>query len=227
MKGEIDRALELVRGARQTFADAGLLVSARRGTFARRISRSERGIGRKPSEPSATASPVSRSSASTRTPPPSPRNSRWFSSASGSWPPHARRSTKRAESPLTDDLINFVFIGFAEGRLLAHENRLVGGRGRGSARRRTRRPHRLLLRRARSRTRTSRRRSRSRESRRKPPATRPRRSASWRRRVTSCSPPACESGWLPLAFRHPKRFDPALPVGLQTSHTLSCASVPE
>ena len=33
MKGEIDRALELVRGARQIFADAGLLVSARRGTF--------------------------------------------------------------------------------------------------------------------------------------------------------------------------------------------------
>ena len=125
MKGDIDRALELVRGARQAFADAGLLVSAQRHAFAeadieiragawqqaeRTLRKGfadleELGVHGGSSTIAAILAMV--------------LVSRRELAAAHEALDQARRTTA------TDDLLNLVFIGFAEGRLLAHENRLV------------------------------------------------------------------------------------------------------
>ena len=124
MKGEIDRALELVRGARQIFADAGLLVSARRGTFEADIEiragawqQAQRTLrygldGLEELGEHSYSSTIAALLAMVLV------SQRELAAARDALD-QARRTTA------TDDLINFVFIGFAEGRLLAHENRLA------------------------------------------------------------------------------------------------------
>jgi tetratricopeptide (TPR) repeat protein len=125
MKGDIDRALELVRGARQMFTDAGLLVSAHRYAFseadieiragawqqAERTLRKafddleELGVHGYSSTIAAILAMVLVSQ-------------RELASA------HEALDQAR-QNTAADDLLNFVFIGFVEGRLLAHENRLA------------------------------------------------------------------------------------------------------
>jgi tetratricopeptide (TPR) repeat protein len=124
MKGEIDRALELVRGARQTFADAGLLVSARRGTFEAMIAiragdwaKAERFLrdgfdGLEELGEHGYSSTIAAVLAMVLV---SQRELAAARDALG----QARRITAG------DDLINFVFIELVEGRLLAHENKLA------------------------------------------------------------------------------------------------------
>ena len=124
MKGEIDRAFELLRGARQMFADAGLLVSASRGTFEADVAiragdwpKAERtlrdGFDRleelgEHSYSSTIAAVLTMVLVSQRK-----------LAAAREAIDQARRTSA------ADDLINFVCIGFAEGRLLAYENRLA------------------------------------------------------------------------------------------------------
>jgi hypothetical protein len=124
MKGEIDRALELVRGARQMFADAGLLVSAWRGTFEAQIAiragdwpKAERTL-RDGFDRLEELGEHSYSSTIAAVLPMVLVSQRKLAAAREALA-QARRTTA------ADDLINFVFIGFAEGRLLAHENRLA------------------------------------------------------------------------------------------------------
>jgi hypothetical protein len=124
MKGDIDRAFELVRGARQMFADAGLLVSAWRGTFEAQIA-IRAGDWPKAEETlrdgfdrleelgehgysSTIAAMLSMVLVSQRK-----------LAAARDALNQARRITA------SDDLVNFVLIELAEGRLLAHENRLA------------------------------------------------------------------------------------------------------
>jgi class 3 adenylate cyclase len=124
MKGEIDRALELVRGARQIFADAGLLISARRGTFEADIEiragdwpKAER-ILRDGYDRLEELGEHSYSSTIAAALPMVLVSQRKLAAA--------REALDQARQiTVADDLINFVFIGFAEGRLLAHENRLA------------------------------------------------------------------------------------------------------
>jgi class 3 adenylate cyclase len=123
MKGEIDRALELVRGARQMFADAGLLVSAWRGTFEAEIAiragdwpKAERTL-RDGFDRLEELGEHSYSSTIAAVLPMVLLSQRKLAAAHEALD-QARRTTA------ADDLINFVFIGFAEGRLLAHENRV-------------------------------------------------------------------------------------------------------
>ena len=124
MKGEIDRGLELVRGARQTFADAGLLVSVWRGTFEADIAiragdwpKAERTLrdGLDGLEKLGEHSYSSTIAAQL----PMVLVSQRKLAAAREAVDQARRITD------DDDLINFVFIELAEGRLLAHENRLA------------------------------------------------------------------------------------------------------
>jgi tetratricopeptide (TPR) repeat protein len=124
MKGEIDRALELVRGARQMYADAGLLVSAWRGTFEADIAvragdwpNAER-ILRKGFDHLEELGEHSYSSTLAAVLPIVLVSQRKLAAA--------REALDQARRITTDDdLINLVFIGFAEGRLLAHEDRLA------------------------------------------------------------------------------------------------------
>ena len=124
MKGQIDRALELVRGARQTFADAGLLVSAWRGTFEADIAiragdwpKAERTL-RDGFERLEELGEHSYSSTIAAHLPMVLVSQRKLAAARDALD-QARRITDN------DDLINFVFIELADGRLLAHENRLA------------------------------------------------------------------------------------------------------
>src|SRR4051812_4325866 len=124
MKGEINRALELVRGARKTFAEAGLLISARRGTFEADIEiragdwpKAER-ILRDGYDRLEELGEHSYSSTIAAALPMVLVSQRKLAAA--------REALDQARQiTVADDLINFVFIGFAEGRLLAHENRLA------------------------------------------------------------------------------------------------------
>jgi len=124
MKGDIDRALELVRGARQMFADAGLLVSAQRHAFSEADIEIRAGAWHQAERTlrkgfddleelgvhgsSTFAAILAMVLVSQRE-----------LAAAHEALDQARRTTA------ADDLLNSVFIGFAEGRLLAHENRLV------------------------------------------------------------------------------------------------------
>ena len=124
MKGQIDRALELVRGARQMFADAGLLVSAWQGTFEADIAiragdwpKAERTL-RDGFDRLEELGEHSYSSTIAAVLPMVLVSQRKLAAAREALD-QARRTTT------ADDLLNFVFIGFAEGRLLAHENRLA------------------------------------------------------------------------------------------------------
>src|SRR3954451_11984110 len=124
MKGEIDRALELVCGARQMFADAGLLVSAWRGTFEADIAiragdwpKAER-ILRDGFDGLEELGEHSYSSTLAAVLPMVLVSQRKLAAAREALA-QARRTTA------ADDLINFVFIELAEGRLLAHEDRLA------------------------------------------------------------------------------------------------------
>ena len=124
MKGQIDRALELVRGARQMFADAGLLVSAWRGTFEADIAiragdwpKAERTL-RDGFDRLEELGEHSYSSTIAALLPMVLVSQRKLAAAREALD-QARRTTA------ADDLLNFVFIGFAEGRLLAHEDRLA------------------------------------------------------------------------------------------------------
>jgi tetratricopeptide (TPR) repeat protein len=124
MKGQIDRALELVRGARQTFADAGLLVSAWRGTFEADIAiragdwpKAERTL-RDGFDRLEELGAHSYSSTIAAHLPMVLVSQRKLAAAREALD-QARRITAN------DDLINFVFIELSEGRLLAHENRLA------------------------------------------------------------------------------------------------------
>jgi tetratricopeptide (TPR) repeat protein len=124
MKGQIDRALELVRGARQMFADAGLLVSAWRGTFEADIAiragdwpKAERTL-RDGFDRLEELGEHSYSSTIAAVLPMVLVSQRKLAAARDALD-QARRITAN------DDLINFVFIELAEGRLLAHENRLA------------------------------------------------------------------------------------------------------
>jgi tetratricopeptide (TPR) repeat protein len=124
MKGQVDRALELVRGARQMYADAGLLVSAWRGTFDADIAiragdwpKAERTL-RDGFDRLEELGEHSYSSTIAAVLPMVLVSQRKLAAAREALA-QARRTTA------ADDLINFVFIGFAEGRLLAHENRLA------------------------------------------------------------------------------------------------------
>ena len=124
MKGQVDRALELVRGARQMYADAGLLVSAWRGTFDADIAiragdwpKAERTL-RDGFDRLEELGEHSYSSTIAAVLPMVLVSQRKLAAARDALA-QARRTTA------ADDLLNFVFIGFAEGRLLAHENRLA------------------------------------------------------------------------------------------------------
>jgi tetratricopeptide (TPR) repeat protein len=124
MKGEINRALDLVRGARQMFADAGLLVSASRGTFEADIAiragdwpKAERTL-RDGFERLEELGEHSYSSTIAAHLPMVLVSQRKLAAAREALD-QARRLTA------DDDLINFVFIELAEGRLLAHEDRLA------------------------------------------------------------------------------------------------------
>jgi class 3 adenylate cyclase/tetratricopeptide (TPR) repeat protein len=124
MKGEINRARELVRGARQTFTDAGLLVSARRGTFEAGIEiragdwpEAERTL-RDGFERLEEVGEHGYSSTIAAVLAMVLVSQRELAAARDALD-QARRITA------SDDLINFVFIELAEGRLLAHENRLA------------------------------------------------------------------------------------------------------
>jgi class 3 adenylate cyclase/tetratricopeptide (TPR) repeat protein len=124
MKGEINRARELVRGARQTFTDAGLLVSARRGTFEAGIEiragdwpEAERTL-RDGFERLEEVGEHGYSSTIAAVLAMVLVSQRELAAARDALD-RARRITA------SDDLINFVFIELAEGRLLAHENRLA------------------------------------------------------------------------------------------------------
>src|SRR3954454_17420721 len=124
MKGEIDGALELVRGARQTLADAGLLVSVWRGTFEADIAiragdwpTAERTL-RDGFERLEELGEHTYSSTIAAQLPMVLVIQRKLAAAREAVD-QARRITR------DDDLINFVFIELAEGRLLAHENRLT------------------------------------------------------------------------------------------------------
>jgi class 3 adenylate cyclase/tetratricopeptide (TPR) repeat protein len=124
MKGEINRALELVRGARQMFADAGLLVSARRGTFEAGIAiragdwpKAERTLrdgldGLEELGEHRYSSTIAALLAMVLV------SQRELAAA------HDALDKARGITA-NDDLLNFVFIELAEGRLLAHENRLA------------------------------------------------------------------------------------------------------
>jgi class 3 adenylate cyclase/tetratricopeptide (TPR) repeat protein len=124
MKGETDRGLELVRGARQIFAEAGLLVSARRGTFEAAIEiragawqQAERSLrdgldGLEELGEHGYSSTIAAVLAMVLV-------SRRELAAARDALGQARRTSA------DDDRVNFVFIELAEGRLLAHENRLA------------------------------------------------------------------------------------------------------
>ena len=125
MKGEIDRALELVRGARRAFADAGLLVSEASHAYSEAIIEIRAGDWQQAERTlrdgfdglealgehvysSTTAAILAMVLVSRRE-----------LAAAREALEQARRTTA------TDDLINFVLIGFVEGLLLALENRLT------------------------------------------------------------------------------------------------------
>jgi tetratricopeptide (TPR) repeat protein len=123
MKGEIDYALELVRGARRTFADAGQFVQAGANAIAEASIDFRAGAWRQ-------AERTLREGFAEL----EERDEHTYSStlvamlavvlASEHELAGAREAvdqTRRISA--TDDLINFVFIGFAEGLVLAHERR--------------------------------------------------------------------------------------------------------
>jgi tetratricopeptide (TPR) repeat protein len=125
MKGEIDRALELVRGARRAFADGGLLVSAgsyasfeaiveiRAGDWQQAERTLREGFdGLEELGEHVYSSTIAATLAIVLV------SQRKLAAAREALD-QARLATG------TDDLINYVFIGFAEGLLLAHENRLA------------------------------------------------------------------------------------------------------
>ena len=204
MKGEIDRALELVREARQMFADAGLLVSAWRGTFEADIAiragdwpKAERTL-RDGFDRLEELGEHSYSSTLAAVLPMVLVSQRKLAAA--------REALDQARRITADDDLHQLRVHRAWPKGGCWPTRTDSRKPKPSVGTPSNSPTgSTSASAARSRTRTSRRLSRSRESPRKPPAKRPRRSGSWRRRATSCLPRACESGWLPLAFGHPNR----------------------